>query len=41
MTGDEVLMDLLWERMIVIGAVFVALLLLVLVAAWALRVRRR
>ena len=41
MTGEEVLMDLVWERMIVIGAVFVALLVLVLVTAWALRARRR
>ncbi|MGI5129210.1 hypothetical protein ACQEVB_20560 [Pseudonocardia sp. CA-107938] len=41
MTAQEILMDLLWERMAVIGAVFVALLILVLVTAWALRARRR
>jgi cytochrome c oxidase subunit IV len=41
MTGEEVLMELLWERMIVIGGVFLALLILVLVTAWALRARRR
>ena len=41
MTGEEVLLDLMRERMIVIGAVFVALLVLVLVTGWALRARRR
>jgi cytochrome c oxidase subunit IV len=41
MSGDEVVLHVLWERMIVIGAVFVALLVLVLVTAWALRARRR
>lgn len=41
MTGTDVLTHLLVERLVVIGAVFVALLVLVLVTAWLVRTGRR
>lgn len=41
MTGADIVAAMLWERLAVIGVVFVALLLLVLVAARVLRSARR
>lgn len=41
MTGADVLATLLWERLAVIGVVFAALLVLVLVTARVLRSDRR
>lgn len=41
MTGADVVAAMMWDRLAVIGGVFVALLLLVLVTARVLRTDRR
>ena len=41
MTGAEIVAAMMWDRLAVIGVVFVALLLLVLITARVLRSDRR
>jgi len=41
MTGEAVLQEILLGRLLVIGAVFAALVVLVILVAWILRTGRR